>query len=231
MPPVDDAAERAVRSFAAAMTGEIAHELNNRLATMRETVGLLEDLARAGKAGVAGTARAHASLDDQVGRSLNIVRTLGGLGGALGAAAGDFAAGAAIGNLLALTERWARRRSLRLEHEIAPDLPAAAGDPAIFLCLAHRLLVRCGERLQPGGGIALRAVRDGAGIRVSLAPKGGQDKLSAATSADEEEIDRELARRLGGELLLDGGSALTLKLAALPEGSEVKGGDSQAPET
>jgi signal transduction histidine kinase len=216
MQPVDDAVERAVRSFAAAMIGEVAHELNNRLATMRETVGLLEDLVRAGKAGAAGTARAHTSLDDQVGRSLNIIRTLGGLGGALGTTARGFDAGAAIGDLLAMTERWAHRRSLAIERDIAVDLPRAAGDAALFLCLVHRLICQQAERLQPEGGIALRAVRDGSGIRVSLAPKGDRAGLRAATDANEEEIDRELARRLGGELLLEGGGALTLKLAALP---------------
>jgi hypothetical protein len=217
MQHADDTVERAVRSFAAAMIGELAHELNNRLATMRETVGLLEDLARAGKAGVAGTARAHASLDDQVGRSLNIVRTLGGLGGALGAAAGGFDAGAAIADLLGMTERWARRRSLGIERKIAADLPRAAGDPAIFLCLAHRLLVRCAEGLQSGGSIVLHAVRDGSGLRVSLAPAGGPAGLGATTDASEGGIDRELARRLGGELVLEGGGVPTIKLTALPQ--------------
>jgi hypothetical protein len=212
----DDAAERAVRSFAAAMIGEVAHELNNRLATMRETVGLLEDLARAGKAGAAGTARAHAALDDQVGRALNIVRTLGGLGGALGAAAVGFDAGSAIADLLGMTERWARRRSLGIEREVAPGLPPAAGDPAIFLCLAHRLLLRCVEGLQSGGSVVLRVVRDGNGLRVSLAPAGGRAAPNTATDADEEGIDRELARRLGAELLLEGGGGATMKLAALP---------------
>ena len=101
----------------------------------------MEDLARAGKTGAAGTARAHSSLDDQVGRALNIVRTLAGLGGALGAAGRGFDAGAAIGDLLGLTERWARQQSLRLERDVADDLPRAGGDPALFLCLTHRLLV------------------------------------------------------------------------------------------
>ena len=212
----DDAAERAVRSFAAAMIGEIAHELNNRLATMRETVGLLEDLARAGKAGAAGTARAHASLDAQVGRSLNIVRTLGGLGGALGSTGRGFDAGAAIGDLLAMTERWARRTSLAIERDIAADLPRAAGDAALFLCLVHRLIHRFAEGRQPGGGLALRAAHDGTGIRVSLALKGSRAAPGAATDANEHEIDRELARRLGGELEFGGGGVLTIMLAALP---------------
>ena len=90
MQRADEAVERAVRSFAAAMISLATHELNNRLAVMRETVGLLEDLARAGKSAAAGTARAHGSLDDQVGRALNVVRTLGGLGGAIGAPAAGF---------------------------------------------------------------------------------------------------------------------------------------------
>jgi len=212
--PVDDAAvERAVRSFAAAMLGLAAHELNNRLAVMRETVGLMEDLARAGKAGAAGTARAHSSLDDQVGRTLNIVRTLSGLGGALGAGAAGFDAGAAIGDLIGLTERWARQNSLRIEREVAADLPRAGGDPALFLCLVHRLLVGGAGALQPGGSILLRAVRNGDTVRVSLHPAGKRAEPPAVPGTDDEEINRELARRLGGALLFEGGGVSTVRLS------------------
>ena len=218
MPHVEDAAvERAVRSFAAVMLGLAAHELNNRLAVMRETVGLMTDLARAGKAGAAGTERAHSSLDDQVGRALNIVRTLSGLGGALGAAGGSFDAGAATGDLVGLTERWARQQSVRIEREVAADLPRAGGDPALFLCLVHRLLTGSAETLQPGGSILLRAVRDGAAVRVSLHPTGKRAETTAVPGTDDEEINRELARRLGGSLVSEGGGISTVRLAALLE--------------
>lgn len=215
MPPADTiAVERALRSFAAEMIGLAAHELNNRLAVMRETVGLMEDLARAGKAGAAGTARAHSSLDDQVGRALNIVRTLSGLGGAIGAAADGFDAGAAIGDLLGLSERWARQHSLRIEREVAAGVPRAGGDPALFLCLAHRLLVDCAASLRAGGGITLRIDRAGAGIRIELRPAGERAAGIAAPGADDDGINRELARRLGGELMFEGGGAATIRLAA-----------------
>jgi hypothetical protein len=209
-----DAVESAVRSFAAAMIGELAHELNNRLATMRETVGLLEDLARAGKAGAAGTAKAHASLDDQVGRSLNIIRTLGGLGGAFESSDKGFDAGAAIGDLLAMTERWARRRSLAVGREVAADLPRAAGDAALFLCLVHRLIVRCAETQGAEGGVLLRVERVGDRILVRLGPMGSRQAGTAVPALDDEVVDRELALRLGGELVLEGGGAATIALAA-----------------
>jgi signal transduction histidine kinase len=215
MQRADDAAERAVRTFAATMIGEVAHELNNRLATLRETVGLLEDLARAGKSGAAATARAHASLDDQVGRALNIVRTLGGLGDALASAAGGFDVGATTADLLGMTERWARRVSQRVERDFASGLPAAAGDPAIYLCLVHRLLARSAAALQAGGSILVRIERAGAGIRVRLVPNGARAEGAAAPSGDDVGIDRELANRLGGELLLEGGGAATIMLATV----------------
>jgi len=215
MPPADAAAvERALRAFAAATIGLAAHELNNRLAVMRETVGLMEDLARAGKSGAAGTARAHASLDDQVGRALNIVRTLSGLGGALGATGGGFDVGAATGDLLGLSERWARQNSLRLERDIAGGLPRASGDPALFLCLTHRLLLAAAAHLRPGGGILLRAGRDGGGVRLGLHPAGERLEGAAAPATDDDGVNRELARRLGAELLFEGGGAATIKLAA-----------------
>ncbi len=214
MPPADNAAvERALRSSIAAMIGLAAHELNNRLAVMRETVGLMEDLARAGKKGIDGTARAHSSLDDQIGRALNIVRTLSGLGGALGTSRGGFDVAAAIGDHLGLAERWARQHSLRIDREIAGDLPLAGGDPALFLCLAHRLLVRCASRLRPGGSIVLRADRDGVGIRLGLHPSGEPAAGAAAPAIADDEINRELARRLGGELVFEGGGAPTIRLS------------------
>ena len=217
MQPADDAAiERALRSFAAAMIGLAAHELNNRLAVMRETVGLMEDLARAGKSGAAGTARAHSSLDDQIGRALNVVRTLSGLGGALGAAGGGFDAGAAIGELLGLTERWARQQSLRLEREVADGLPLAGGDPALFLCLTHRLLVECAAHLRPGGSIVLRLDRDGDGLLLGLRAAGERAGGATAPTDDYERVNRELARRLGGELRLDADGTPSIRLAALP---------------
>lgn len=218
MQPVDDAAvERAVRSFAAAMIGLAAHELNNRLAVMRETVGLMVDLAQAGKAGTGGTARAHVSLDDQVGRALNIVRTLSGLGGALGAAGGGFDAGAAIGDLVGLTERWARQNSLRIEREAADGLPRAGSDPGLFLCLTHRLLLGCAANLRPGGSIILRLDRDGAGIRIGLNPAGAPAGGDATPGTDDDGINRELARRLGGELLFEGGGGPTFWLVPFHE--------------
>jgi signal transduction histidine kinase len=214
MPHVEDAGiECAVREFAAAMLGLAAHELNNRLAVMRETVGLMEDLARAGKSGAAGTARAHASLDDQVGRALNIVRTLSGLGGALGSGGESFDAGAAIGDLVGLTERWARQQSLRIERDIAAELPRAAGDPALFLCLVHRLLTGSAETLQPGGSIMLRAVGDDAAVRVSLHPTGKRAATAAIPGTADDKINHELARRLGGTLLFEGGGVSTLRLS------------------
>ena len=214
MQRVDEAVERAVRAFAAAMIGLAAHELNNRLAVMRETVGLMEDLARAGKAGAAGTARAHSSLEDQIGRALNIVRTLSGLGGALGSAGGDFDAGAAIADLLGLTERWARQHSLQIERDVADGLPRAAGDPALFLCLAHRLLCATGEGPASPGGVLVRACRAGTAIRVSLLPQRERAAAAPAPGTLDDEINRELARRLGGELLFEGGGAPTILLAA-----------------
>lgn len=214
MPAAEDAAvERAGRSFAAALLGLAAHELNNRLAVMRETVGLMEDLARAGKTGAAGTTRAHAALDDQIGRALNIVRTLSGLGAALGDHGGGFEAGAATGDLVGLTERWARQLSLRIEHEIAADLPRAGGDPALFLSLMHRLLTGSAETLQPGGKILLRVVRDGAAARVSLHPEGKRAETAAGPGTADDEINRELARRLGATLLFEGGGVSTVRLS------------------
>lgn len=215
MPPADDPVEGAVRSFAATLIAEAAHELNNRLATMRETVGLLEDLARAGRSGASRTDRAHATLDDQVGRALNTVRMLGSLAGGLSPATGGFDAGAAVDALVALNAPRARRRSLQIEREVAGGLPAAAGDPALFLCLVHRLLERCAAPLRAGGSVAVRVGPAGDGTAVHLVPSGDREAGRLPSEAGDDEINLELARRLGGQLLFEAGGAASVRLPAI----------------
>lgn len=210
MPSTDDKLERAVRSCASALVGLAAHELNNRLAVMGETLGLLGDLTRLGKAGAAATARAHGSLEDQVGRALNIVRALSGVGTAFGTAADGFDAGAAVDALLVLWERRAARSSLRLERDFADGLPRVAGEPASLLCLLDRLLGRYQQALASGGSVAVRLAREGGGIQVRLAASGA----AAAAAGEDEWIDGELARRLGGELRFEAGGAATIRLDA-----------------
>jgi hypothetical protein len=102
---------------------------------------------------------------------------------------------------------------LRIEREIAADLPRASGDPGLFLCLLHRLLTVSAETLQPGGSILLRAVRDGATARVSLHPTGKRAESAAVPGTDDDEINRELARRLGGALLFEGSGVSTVRLS------------------
>jgi hypothetical protein len=131
MPGADAAAvERALRAFVSEAAGLAAHELNNRLAVMRETVGLLEDLARAGKSGAAGTARAHASLDDQVGRALDVVRTISGIGRALVAPGTGFDAGAAKSPLLRCSCQRYRRCA-------TPFVQQFRAEPACQLAVDH----------------------------------------------------------------------------------------------
>lgn len=211
----EDAVPRALRASAATLIGLAAHELNNRFAVMRETVGLLEDLSSARKPAAGAAARAHGLLDDQVGRALNVVRSLSGLGDALRPARDGFDTGAVVGDLLVLVERWAQQRSLRLERAIEADLPRAAGDPALFLCLVHRLLAVCVELVPPGGNLRVQVGRSGERIWVKLLPGGTHGKAAGAVPAPEDSsVDAELVRRLGGGLLFEGGGVSLLLLAA-----------------
>lgn len=216
MPGVDDAVERAARAAAGALAGQAAHELSNRLAVMRETLGLLDDLACAGKGDAAATARAHASLERQVAQALNAVRALAGLGGALQApAAAGVDAAALVETLLGLSERGAAQRSVRLESEFAAGLPRAAGEPAYFLCLADRLLRRQIEARGKGATVAVAIERCRGGLRVRVRGRGPRAGDAAPVGRGDCALERELARRLGAVLELEQDGGATLTLAAL----------------
>ncbi|MHB8836261.1 MAG: response regulator [Candidatus Methylomirabilia bacterium] len=65
----------------------------------------------------------------------------------------------------------------------------------------------------PGGSILLRVERDGQATRVSLHPTGRRAGTAAVPGTAEDEINRELARRLGGTLLSEGGGVTTVRLS------------------
>jgi hypothetical protein len=79
----------------------------------------------------------------------------------------------------------------------------------------HRLLTQTGEALGAGGHIDVQVARDGAAIRARLVPSGGRAGSAPPPGGNDHEIDRELARRLGGELRCEGGGITTIRLAAI----------------
>lgn len=188
------APEREERRFAGTVLATATHEMNNRLATLGESVGLVADLLGAVK-GAKGEAvqealRAAARLEEQVGGLASLVRHLGGFADAL-RGAGPTELGRAVEEVLALTERLARQRRVRVARELAPGLPAVAADPTALRHLVHRLVTEAAERAGAEGRVLVQTLREGgrAGIRVSPGGPAGDAtrRLAHATGARLEE--------------------------------------------
>lgn len=192
--------------FAGEVLAVFVHEVNNRLATLQEKVGLLGDLlgaAGAGKAeGVRESLRVAAGLEDQIALIAELTRRLDGFSRRLGAADGRIELPAALEELLELTDRRARQKTIRIEKDFAVRVPPLRVEPATFLFLIHHLVSRGCALLPPHGALRLRTVRGRGESGIGIDASGCVGSVRSAVSAEgpADGLARRLVLRLGGRL-------------------------------
>jgi hypothetical protein len=190
----------------------VTHEVNNRLATLGETLGLLGDLLATVK-GAKGDAvreclRAAAGLEPQLAQLAEINRRLGRFADVV-SAAGPTDTNAALDDLLALTDRLARQRQVRVERAFATGLPRVAAEAGAFLLLAHHLVLRGYGRCAPGGVLRVATAREGDGVALRVAPA-----APAPGGAGVDDAVRALAAAAGAQLEAGQAGEVTARFAA-----------------
>lgn len=185
--------------FAGSVLGVYVHEANNRLATLKESVGLLGDLlqaARSGRAeGVKESLRLAADLEKQISSFAALNRHLEGFAEGLQSPSEGIELPRSLDGLLSLTARLARQKRIRIQTAAARSIPPLPLEPAAFLLLVHHLVTRGCELLAPQGTLRLRSLRERGMTTIEIGLEGyaGPEPLA-------DDRGRALARSLGAQL-------------------------------
>jgi C4-dicarboxylate-specific signal transduction histidine kinase len=196
------------------LAGEVlaaaVHEVNNRIATLEQGLGLVGDLLEGAKGGRGAEAVAAAArLTPELARLAELNRRLGLLADGLRAGAPGVEPSAAVAALLELTERVGRRREVRVASELAAGLPALAVDRAGLWLLVHTAVTAALERCAGKATLRVATLRKGNEVGIRLAVSGG-----AGSGPIGDEVCPRLAVALGGRWEEAGGGEATAWFAA-----------------
>lgn len=153
-------------AFFGAITASVSHELNNVIAIVDQTGGLLQDMIAARERGTAidadRLARAAESVRQQAVRGLSIIRRLNRFAHSADEPSCAFDASEVLENLAGLCQRFAELKRVRLDFHPAPQAAPVIGNP--FLLQAS-VFQAC--------GLALAAAQRDDTITLSIAAADG----------------------------------------------------------
>jgi len=123
-------------AFFGAVTASVSHELNNVIAIMDQTTGLLEDKLSGGEGDIVLPAekleKIVVSLQKQAGRGLEIIKRMNRFAHSADEPTVTFDVNATLENLVRLTDRLAGLKGASLETRFSPDAPQINGNPFLL---------------------------------------------------------------------------------------------------
>ena len=121
-------------SFIGKVLSVFTHELNNHLAIIKESAGLIEDTLRfqksSGKYDIEEGLKVIQSIENQIGKTAWICKKLNGFGHRMDRALSTFSVNESIEELLILVHRVASQKKVTFEKDFDEDMPQISSDPA-----------------------------------------------------------------------------------------------------
>jgi len=214
-------------NFIGRILAGFTHEINNYIAIIKESVGLMGDMIKAGKSGK-NESRQYleiiASIEEQIERSLDLFRYLNRFAHKMDMPRVSFNVNESMEELLALMNRFANQRKIRLETDFQKDLPSIQSDPAMLQFLVFCFVREKLDRLDKNSRITVKTARRDNSVTIAMIPQG--NRVEAETERlYSPEIHEHVIRLLGGEILEreDQGIQITLPVN-MPDVSSGDGG-------
>jgi nitrogen-specific signal transduction histidine kinase len=202
-------------NFIGRILAGFTHEIKNYIAIIKESAGLMGDMIKAGKWGK-NESRQYleiiASVEEQIERSLDLFRYLNRFAHKMDTPRVSFNVNEGMEELLALMNRFANQRKIRLEKDFQKDLSSVLSDPAMIQFLVFCFIREKLDRLDKDSRITVKTGRADSGVTISITTQGSLIEAETESPCSPE-IRRHVIRILGGELLeKEQGTQITLPL-------------------
>lgn len=212
----EEAIKIAHLKFIGKVLSVFTHELNNHLAIIKESAGLIEDTLRlqksSGKYDIEESLKIIRSIENQIGKTAWICKKLNGFGHRMDRALSTFNVNESLEELLVLLNRVANQKKVSFEKDFQEDIPPVCSDPAglqlIVFCSIDRLL----KSLDKDSSLIFKTKYSGDSIRISIIPKGDFIE-SGEREICPEDISQYVIEQLGGSIIKnaeDKGITITL---------------------
>ncbi|MBI4844345.1 MAG: hypothetical protein HY809_08505 [Nitrospirae bacterium] len=200
-------------NFIGKVLSVFTHELNNHLAIIKESAGLLEDIMKFQKAqdkeSLAESLKTIYAVEAQVSKSAWLIKNLNSFGHRMDKPVTSFSINECIEELLILLNRLLNQRRVTAEKRFQENLPLMDGDPAMAQLLIFCLINECLGKIGEEGRIILETGYIKGLIRIIIKPEGSL-KAGPVDLFCQEAPPEHIALLLGGSITRDNGGVSVL---------------------
>jgi nitrogen-specific signal transduction histidine kinase len=202
------------------------HEVKNHLAILRESVGLIGDLAEMGKlsskAEIADSLQVIQAIDNQIGKTSWLCTQLNRFAHRMDKPFSTFNVNEALEELSELLHRLANQKRIAFQKDFDKDIPPVYGSPAQLELLVFRIIDQHMLRLPGGGAIVFKTGHTKDSIKINIIAEGNLLEYNEEVISHDD-ICEHIVRRLGGDISTaagDGKVSITIPLSFPESGGE-----------
>ena len=190
-------------SFIGQVLSIFSHEINNHLAILQESVGLIGDLVELGKASsrkdLKEILKITRSIKDQIEQTTYFCNKLNGFGHGMEKPLSAFNIHKSIEELMILLRRFINQRMIYLEKDFTANMPLIYSNPLKIQFLIFCLIEKHLKRLDKKSRIIIKTVYSNNSIGITIIPKGNLIETDEEVIC-KDEIFKQIIKQLGGSI-------------------------------
>lgn len=193
------------------------HELNNHLAIIKESAGLMEDILSSQRASLPQVTeeslKITKSIETQIGKTSWLCKQLKNFGHRMDSPLSTFSVNQSIEELLVLLNRTANQRKVHLEKDFHENIPMIYSSSSKLQFLIFCLIDNNLKRLAEDSKIIFKTLYLDGSISISISPKGKFIETDEKNICSDD-IYQHVINQLGGNISQkDGEVTITLPLS------------------
>lgn len=200
-------------NFIGEVLSVFSHEINNHLAILKESVGLIGDLIEIGKTSsrkdLKEILKITQSIKDQIEQTTYFCNKLNGFGHGMEKPLSSFNIHKSIEELMVLLRRAINQKMICLEKEFTANMPLLYSNPLKIQFLIFCLVQKHLKRLDKNSRIIIKTVRSNDSIGITIIPKGNLIETDEEVIC-KEEIYNHIIKQLGGNISQKTGDETTI---------------------
>jgi nitrogen-specific signal transduction histidine kinase len=190
-------------SFIGKVLSVFSHEINNHLAILKESAGLIGDLIELGKTSsrkdLKEILKITQSIKNQIEQTTYFCDKLNGFGHGMEEPLSAFNIHQSIEELMVLLRRFINQKMICLEKDFTANMPLIYSNPLKIQFLIFCLVEKHLKRLDKNSRIIIKTVYSNDSIRITIIPKGNLIETDEEVICNDE-IYKHIIKQLGGSI-------------------------------
>lgn len=163
-------------SFVGKIIADFTHEINNHLALIKESAGLIGDLCK-GKKSIDKKEMPYIiesldAIESQIQKSVNFINYFNRFAHRMDSLMNSFSLQSAVEELFELTKRYSNRKKVFMKYSISPDISDIQSSPFLFEFLVFFVIDFFLKKSKPESNIILDAKRENGLIKITIKYEG-----------------------------------------------------------